>query len=134
MSDVQVDGNVDQERGSAQAGDGARFWVYVAGHNDTGRVVTWWSVTIRETGGDWVGTITSDDPRRELRTPGLSGVFEVTVTASGPRLPATTLAPLPDSRPDLGCRADCAAMVGIVATEDGTGANYWTAWDAFCPD
>lgn len=38
------------------------------------------------------------------------------------------------SKPDIGCNTNCASMVGIVATENGSDANYWTTWDAFCKE
>jgi hypothetical protein len=115
-----------------ELGGGAQFWAYISPQNETSEAVTQWKVTIEQTDGDWSGSITSEDPERQLKTPGLSGVFKVRVTASGPKLPETTLEPLPDSRPDITCSANCAAMVGIVATEAGTGAHYWTVSDALC--
>jgi hypothetical protein len=104
----------------------------VSGQNDTPQRVTAWSVRIEQTDGNWVGTITSDNPQEMLQTPGLSGVFSVTVSASGPDFPETQLQPLADSNPDVGCNENCAAMVGIVASATDAGANYWTVWDAFC--
>lgn len=109
---------------------GALFWAYISGQNDTPTVVTDWSVTISQ--GGWSGTVTSADPQQQLQTPGLSGVFDVVVTASGPSFPKTTLKPQAGSNPNVGCNSNCAAMVGIVALEGGGGAEYWTVWDAFC--
>jgi hypothetical protein len=59
-------------------------------------------------------------------------MFDVTVVASGPHLPEKQLAPVPGSRADVGCKAQCRALIGIVATPDGTDAGYWTTWDAIC--
>jgi hypothetical protein len=111
-------------------GNGAVFWAYISPMNNTAKAVTKWSVTISQ--GSWSGTITSDDPQQQLQTRGLSGVFDVAVTGSGPNLPEQKLTPQQGSQPNIGCNSNCAAMVGIVATPDGKGANYWTTWDAFC--
>lgn len=111
-------------------GHGAVFWAYISPMNDTEKAVTKWSVTLSH--GNWSGTITSENPQHQLQTRGLSGLFDVVVTASGPNLPEQKLTPLKDSKPNIGCNSNCAAMVGIVATPDGKGANYWTVWDAFC--
>jgi hypothetical protein len=111
---------------------GAKFWAYISPQNNTAEAVTSWRVVLQQQGGNWQGEITSQNPHQILATPGLSGVFNVTVTASGPGFPETTLTPQPDSKPDVGCNANCHAMIGIVATPDGKGANYWTVWDAFC--
>jgi len=113
-----------------QVGKGAVFWAYISPQNNTEKAVTKWSVTISQ--GGWHGTITSANPRQQLQTPGLSGIFNVVVTGSGPNMPEQKLTPLPDSKPDIGCNSNCAGMVGIVATADGKGANYWTVWDAYC--
>ena len=113
-------------------GGGARFWAYISPQNKTAQSVTRWEVRIEQTDGNWFGVITSDDPEMILETPNLSGVFRVRVTASGPKFDEKVLAPTSDSKADIGCNNNCAAMVGIVATEEGTDANYWTTWDAFC--
>ena len=121
--------------GAAGAGGtgGASFGVDLSPRNGTASVVTQWSVRIEQRLGTWSGTITSANPAEILQTPGLSGMFDVTVVASGPHLPEKQLAPVPGSRADVGCQARCRALVGIVATPDGTDAEYWTTWDAVCP-
>ena len=116
--------------GSLTIGDGAKFWAYISPQNNTAQYVTQWTVEISQ--GNWSGTITSANPQQNLDTPNLSGEFNVTVTGSGPNLPEQQLSPQSGSNPNIGCNSNCYAMVGIVATPDGSGANYWTVWDAFC--
>jgi hypothetical protein len=119
--------NVD---GTFQLGDGAQFWAYVSPSNETPKNVTAWKVTISS--GDWSDTISSDNPQQQLKTPDLSGEFDVTVMAEGPSFDWQELTPQAGSSANIGCNSNCASMVGIVATEDGKGANYWTTWDAMC--
>jgi hypothetical protein len=111
-------------------GGGAQFWAYVSPSNNTAHAVTRWQVKLTQ--GNWSDTITSDNPRQFLATPGLSGIFDVTVVASGPKMPEKRLSPQAGSKPNIGCNNNCSAMVGIVASEDGTDASYWTVWDALC--
>jgi hypothetical protein len=92
--------------------------------------VTKWEVVLTQ--GNWKDSITSDLPHKILKTPDLSGVFDVTVWASGPNFPWQQITPAAGSQPNVGCNDNCAAMVGIVANASGTGANYWTVWDAIC--
>ena len=113
-------------------GQGAKFWVYVSPSSNTASNVAQWSVIVEQPGSGWIGTITSDNPAQELQTPGLSGTFNVTVRASGPKFAEKTLTHTSDSTADIGCNANCAAMIGIVSNADGTDANYWTVWDAIC--
>lgn len=113
-------------------GKGAQFLAYVSPKNDTKNALTKWTVKIEATDNNWTGIITSDNPKQILQTPNLSGIFKVTVTASGSKFPEKNLSHTSDSKPDIGCNSDCAAMVGIVATADGNDANYWTVWDAVC--
>ena len=116
-----------------ELGDGARFWAYISPMYDTAANVTEWSVTITQQDGNWTGTITSADPYAQLQTPHLSGMFNVTVTGSGPNMPEKTLGPQEGSSSHIGCNSNCASMVGIVSTdESGTDAEYWTTWDAIC--
>ena len=124
--------NVEEVRGSLELGGGAQFWAYVSGQNETPSRVTSWTVRFEQQDGNWTGEITSDNPQETLKTPGLSGTFNVQVEASGPEFGPTQLEPLPDSKPDVGCNDNCAAFVGIVASPDADGANYWTVWDAVC--
>jgi hypothetical protein len=119
--------------GPLNCNDGAQFWAYISPQNDTSTWVTEWSVTISEKTGDWSQTITSNDPYEVIQTPGLSGVFDVEVMVSGPNITTTRrIGCLPDSHADVGCNSNCAAMIGIVASQDGTDAHYWTVWDAKC--
>lgn len=141
QTDDQTDdqqGNVEEFKqmvasGEVELGNGARFWAYISPQNDTEKYVTDWSVKIEQEDGNWSGTITSKDPQANLQTPGLSGVFKVTVTAKvGKILQPHQLKPQQGSKPDVGCNSNCAAMVGIVAMPGGTDAQYWTVWDAYC--
>lgn len=113
-------------------GGGAKFWAYVSPQNNTSDYVTKWTVEISQQNGNWMGRISSENPEQHLETPNLSGLFNVKVTASGPNLPETTLKNVDWSPANIGCNSNCSSMVGIIATEDGTGANYWTTWDAIC--
>lgn len=114
-----------------EVGGGARFWAYISPQNDTAKNVTKWAVNFEQ--GNWAGSITSENPQEILQTPGLSGIFNVKVMASGPRFKWHELTPQAGTKPGvIGCNSNCAAMVGIVSTPDGSDANYWTVWDAFC--
>ncbi|MGD8564054.1 MAG: hypothetical protein PVG03_16045 [Desulfarculaceae bacterium] len=113
--------------------NGAQFWAYVTPQNETSKWVTEWSITVSQKDGNWSQTITSDDPHRVIQTPGLSGIFDVTVMVSGPNITTSRrIGALPDSHADVGCNSNCAAMIGIVASQDGSDAHYWTVWDASC--
>lgn len=118
--------------GDLKLGGGAQFWAYISPQGETSRYITKWKVAISQQDGSWAGVIDSDNPQKTLQTPGLSGIFNVDVWASGPNLPETKLTPLPDSKPDIGCNSNCWGMVGIVAKDGGKAANYWTVWDAIC--
>ena len=122
----------DLASGTLVLGNGAQFWAYLSPSGDTQRAVTKWSVTIQQQNGDWAGTITSENPTQVLQTPKLSGIFNVSVSASGPGFPWQELEPQPGSSAEIGCNSNCAAMVGIVATAGGGSANFWTVWDAMC--
>ncbi|MEW5726751.1 MAG: hypothetical protein AB1918_02890, partial [Pseudomonadota bacterium] len=93
--------NVADVSGKVSLGKGAQFWAYVSPQNDTDKVVTKWSVTLQHMGSNWTGTITSDNPTQQLQTPNLSGIFHVTVKASGPNFGETVLAPLADSQANV---------------------------------
>lgn len=117
-------------------GDGVQFWAYVSPQRDTERIITKWKVHLEHTTSNWMGDITSDDPEAILRTPDLSGVFTVKVTASGPNMSERTLKLLEDDpgstyRPDIECCPGHAGMIGIVATLDGSDGRYWTVSNAF---
>jgi hypothetical protein len=116
--------------GALELGGGAQFWAYISPSNNTSSYVTNWKVTI--SGDDWAGSISSDNPTEQLKTPGLSGTFNVVVMAEGPEFPWQELKPQEGSNADIGCNSNCASMVGIVAVAGGGGANYWTTWDAMC--
>ncbi len=94
---------------SFQLGDGAQFWAYISPMNDTAKNVTTWEVRLEQMDGNWSGSITSDNPTETLQTPGLSGEFKVTVTASGPNLKEKQLSPQQGSNPNIGCNSNCAA-------------------------
>lgn len=115
-----------------KGGGGAQFWAYISPQNETDKYVTKWIVKLEQKDGNWSDFISSDDPQKILQTPNLSGVFRVFVIASGPLIEERRITNLPDSKPDVGCNSNCFAMVGIVATQDGKNAHYWTVWDAFC--
>lgn len=102
--------------------DGAKFWGYISPQRSTEKIVTKWTIRLEHTTSNWVGEITHRDPPGLLTTPGLSGIFNVKVTVSGPRLPEQTIECEDYSRPEIGCNSNCASMVGIVATEAGDGA------------
>lgn len=74
-------GNISEMREKVQFDNGAQFWVYISPFNDTARYVTEWKIRFEQEDGSWSGTITPDNPQETLQTPGLSGVFKVTVTA-----------------------------------------------------
>jgi hypothetical protein len=124
--------NTKEMRAKYKGGGGAQFWAYISPQNETEKYVTKWVVKLEQKDGNWSDFISSDDPTKVLKTPNLSGVFRVIVRASGPLFPEKQLTNLPDSKPDVGCNSNCFAMVGIVATQDGKDAHYWTVWDAFC--
>ena len=124
--------------GSAKAkyrmelGGGAQFWGHLCPQTETPKFVKTWEVTIKQKDGSWSGIINSDDPEKILQTPNLSGTFEVTVTASGENFKEKVLSPVTGCSSEIGCRPNCAAMVGIAAAEGGDDANFWTSWDAVC--
>lgn len=118
-------------------GKGAQFWVYLSPQHDTAKVVKDWSVTISQ--GNWSDTITSKNPTRQIRTPNLSGLFDIKITTmNNSTNPPSEIAipPLPPSTNQIGCNSNCASMVGIVANEKpllgGANAQFWTTWDALC--
>ena len=108
---------------------GASFGAYLSPENTTASMLAQWSVRIAQRDGSWSGSITSQQPGEVLQTPDLSGIFDVIVVASGPRMPEKQLAPLRESRADISCESHRRAMVGIVAAPDGTDAAYWTVWN-----
>jgi len=66
-----------------ELGGGAQFWGHLCPQTETLKFLKTWEVTIKQKDGDWFGIINSDDPKKVLQTPNLSGTFEVTVKASG---------------------------------------------------
>ena len=128
---------VANSKGTVELGGGARFWVYLSPQNNTAKVMGSWSVTFSQ--GNWSDTITSEDPTKQIQTPGLSGEFNVKVTQTvGSTNPPSQMevAPLPPSRDVIGCNSNCASMVGLIADEKpnigGTTGKFWTTWDALC--
>lgn len=138
MESPQQDNNIDEIKEKVSSGEitlakGAYFWVYISPQNETAKYVHDWKVTFEQVGGNWTGTITSQDASPSLQTPNLSGLFNLKVTAKvGAVLQPRTLNPQSGSKPNIGCNANCASMVGIVAVPGGANAEYWTTWDAFC--
>ena len=118
-------------------GGGAQFWVYLSPDNQTKDRVKGWSVTFSQ--GRWSDTIDASNPTKVIKTPNLSGIFDIEVTEMDYSThPARTIAipAKPPSTNKIGCNDNCAAMVGIVADEDrtlgGSNAKFWTTWDALC--
>ncbi len=111
-------------------GHGAQFWAYISPQNKTAKRLVAWRVDLSN--DSWKGSIDSDNPQAHLQTPNLSGIFDVKVTAclDGATAVELTLQPSPGSQPRIGCDVNCAAMIGIVVSEDGRSATYWTTWDA----
>ena len=64
--------------GSLHLGGGAQFWVYISPDNDTDKVVKGWEVTFSQ--GKWSDSITHLDPTKIIKSPGLSGIFDLSVT------------------------------------------------------
>ncbi len=130
----QLGDNISEIKGQVEGslGGGAQFWAYISPQNNTEENVTKWEVRLEQQDGNWTGVITSANPQQILQTPNLSGLFNVAVIASGPKFGSKRLTPQSGSKPNIGCNSNCAAMVGIVSNPDGTDANYWTVWDAFC--
>lgn len=124
--------NIEELKSKLTLGNGAQFWVYISPQNNTSQNVTKWSVKFEQKDGNWTGVINSDNPQEVLQTPNLSGIFNVTVMASGPGFNEKKLNWKIESKPDIGCNQNCASMVGIVSNENGKDAHYWTVWDAFC--
>ncbi len=122
--------------GQVQLGGGAQFWVYISPQNDTVKMITQWRVTFSQ--GNWSQMISSDNPTQQIKTPGLSGVFDIKVeTLSGSTGTWRAIPAQQGSENKIGCNANCASMVGIVAdsTSPAPGAinaHFWTTWDAFC--
>lgn len=113
-----------------QLGGGAQFWVYISPQNETAEIVTDWTVRLSQ--GRWSATISSRDELPILQTEGMSGVFDVKVIwRRPPDAVLVGLQPSPGSKPNIGCGGTCAAMIGILANEDGP-PTYWTVWDALC--
>ena len=123
--------------GGVKLGGGAQFWVYLSPQNDTAKVVTNWSVTLSQ--GNWSDSITSQNPTKQIQTPGLSGLFDIKITElNGSTNPPRNIdiPPQAPSTNQIGCNSNCASMIGIVADEKpllgGPNAKFWTTWDALC--
>ncbi len=118
-------------------GGGAQFWVYLSPQNETKDRVKGWSVTFSQ--GNWSDTIDANNPTKVIKTPNLSGIFDIEITETdySTNPPRKVAIPAkPPSTNKIGCNSNCAAMVGIVANEDrivgGVNATFWTTWDALC--
>jgi hypothetical protein len=129
MADEQ--GDFEQVGSVADLGGGAYFWVYLSPQNETAEIVKDWTVTLSQ--GDWTASISSNQDPPVLQTQGMSGEFDVRVTWRQPPTEVVVpLKPSPESKPNVGCNENCAAMIGIVAGKDGAMPTYWTVWNAFC--
>lgn len=122
--------------GQLQVGGGAQFWVYISPENDTVKMITQWKVTFSQ--GNWSDTISSEQPTRQIKTDGLSGIFDIKVEMmSGSTGTWREIPPQEGSKNQIGCNSNCASMVGIVADSTtpqpgAINAHFWTTWDAFC--
>ena len=126
--------NVESE---VKLGGGAQFWVYLSPQNNTANVVKGWSVKFSQ--GNWSDTITSENPTKQIKTPNLSGNFDIEVTAlnSSTNPPMRVNVPAQEGSANvIGCNANCASFVGLVADEKpllgGVNVKFWTTWDAMC--
>ncbi len=121
---------------SIQLGNGAQFWVYLSPENNTVKMIGTWRVTFSQ--GNWIGTISSENPTQMLQTPNLSGIFDIKVELlSGSTGTWRQIPPQQGSTNEIGCNSNCASMVGIVADSTtpppgAINAHFWTTWDAFC--
>ncbi|MDX6747479.1 hypothetical protein SHK09_11795 [Polaribacter sp. PL03] len=126
--------NVETEM---KLGGGAQFWVYLSPQNNTAKVIKEWSVKFTQ--GNWSDSITSENPTKQIKTPNLSGNFDIEVTT----LNSSTNPPIKVNIPaqlgsinEIGCNANCASFVGLVADEKtllgGVNVKFWTTWDAMC--
>lgn len=62
-----------------------------------------------------------------------SSIFQVPAEWRNPETKVVKLLePLPESKPEIGCNENCAAMIGLLAPGEGEEAGYWTTWDAYC--
>lgn len=130
MADGDAVASFNQVASESDLGNGAYFWVYISPQDDTKDIVKDWTVTLTQ--GNWTGSISSDQDPPTLQTDGLSGEFDVRVEwRQPPNELVVDLEPCADSKPNIGCNDNCAAMIGIVAQGPDT-ACYWTVWDAFC--
>ena len=105
--------------------------------NQTKEQLKGWAVTFSQ--GNWSDSITSNNPTKTIKTPNLSGTFNLEVT----KIDTSTLPPrvinIPAAKHSsniIGCNTNCASMVGIVAQADpafgSANAEFWTTWDAMC--
>lgn len=122
--------------GQLQLGGGAQFWVYLSPQNNTAKMISTWRVTFSQ--GNWSDSISSENPTKQIQTPNLSGIFNITVELlSGSTGTWRQIPPQQGSYNEIGCNSNCASMVGIVAdsTSPAPGAinaHFWTTWDAMC--
>lgn len=117
-------------------GAGAQFWVYLSPDNNTAKMIGKWRVTFTQ--GNWKDEINSENPTKQIQTPHLSGVFNISVELlSGSTGTWRQIPPQQGSNNEIGCNSNCASMVGIVADSTtpppgAINAHFWTTWDALC--
>lgn len=133
--DTQVLGTANS---SAQLnlGGGAQFWVYISPQHDTAKMITKWEVKFSQ--NNWSDSITSENPTKQIKTNGLSGIFQISVKVlSGSTGMWQEIPPVPGSSNEIGCNSNCASFVGIVADSTtpppgSINSKFWTTWDAIC--
>ena len=123
-------------RENVKLGGGAQFWGYLSGMFNTPELVTHFRIILEHTTSDWLGCITDEDYTvGMIQTPNLFGEFKVTVYATGTTFAEKKLDLLDDPtiwhNPNIFCDSNNAGMIGIVATEDGKSAKYWTISNAY---
>ncbi|HEY0426574.1 MAG TPA: hypothetical protein VGC76_02090 [Pyrinomonadaceae bacterium] len=118
----------ENEGAPEQLGGGAQFWTVVA--TDSKPFITAWKVILSQ--NEWSDSMSSDNPTQGLKTPGLSGVFNVSVSAEGPDFTWQELSAKEGCQANIGCNSNCASMVSMSASPDGKSATYCTTWDAAC--
>ncbi len=109
-------------------GGGATFYIYISPQNDGQQNITDWDVHFQQGGKSWK----IESPETELKIPGGSGIFELTVFAGGPHFKSKQILPTQGSNKNIGCNENCFSLVQLVATADGHDAVYVTTWDAAC--
>lgn len=110
--------------------DGAKFRVLVPPQNQTSKKVLNWRVVISQV--DWLDSITDKNPRKQIRTDGLSGLFHINVeilcSASGLW---QSIKPIEGSLNRTRCNSNSTTMIGIVIDTNTSSiqtcnAKFWT--------